>query len=90
MVHSRAMKENLLVQYGSIRETIRSNVQTIGRLIEQAKKLKQLAEQIADNELKASMEEEVRNIDETIASLVQQTERLFDKYEEFVRLAFSK
>lgn len=73
-----------------MRETIRANVQTIGRLIEQAKKLKQLAEQIADAPLKASMEEEVRNIDETIAALVQHTDRLFDKYEEFVKLAFSK
>lgn len=79
-----------MIQYGTIRETIRSNVQTIGRLIEQAKRLKELAEQISDAGLKASVAEEVRNVEETIASLVSQTDRLFDKYEEFVKTAFSK
>lgn len=83
------MREELIQQYASIRETIRANIQTIGKLIEQADGLKQVVDKISEPEVKVSLEHEIKNIEETITLLIQQTDRLFDSYNAFVKKVFS-
>lgn len=83
------MKDDLLIQYGAIRETIKNNVDTIVKLFEQAASLKKIVETVTDTETKNSLGEEVNKIEETIRSLVVQTNDLFDKYNKFVEGVFS-
>lgn len=82
------MQDNLLQQYRGIRETISANVDTIGRLLEQANKLRMLAETIQDGTVKLSVEKEAASLQNLIEKLIVQTQELFEKYEEFVRKAF--
>lgn len=84
------MEDVLLSQYSSIRQTILKNVETIGNLISQAKNLQQIIVTVTDTKLKESLEEQIKGINETITSLLDQTSKLFDSYEEFVRTAFQK
>ncbi len=82
------MKNDLLIQYGAIRQTLKTNVQTIGKLIEQAESLKKMVETVADPKMKLSLEQEVKKVEDTIATLVFQTNDLFDKYDQFVDTVF--
>lgn len=87
------MKPQLLEQFKAIRETLTNNVDTIGRLISQAQTLSQLAEQIpgtnqADKSAKSKLQEEVKRIQESIASLIDQTKRLFELYDRFAEDLF--
>ena len=83
------MKNDLLVQYGAIRETIRTNVETIGKLIRQAESLKIIVESVAEPKTKQDLSNEISKIEETIGNLIVQTNNLFDKYNEFVEAVFS-
>jgi len=83
------MREELIAQYGGIRETIRTNIQTIGKLIQQAEALKGLVNRLTnDTEIKNSLEKEIEEIEGTIKSLITQTDRLFDSYNSFVAKVF--
>lgn len=88
------MKSELKQQYEAIRSTILTNVRTIGNLVDQSNKLKELVEKIKDDngnsDIKTSLETEIKNIEGSIEKLVSQTETLFDKYSEFVDTVFSK
>jgi|WetSurMetagenome_2_1015567.scaffolds.fasta_scaffold216973_2 hypothetical protein len=85
------MREELFAQYGAIRETIRTNIQTIGKLIQQAQSLKEIVAKITDNlQVKTDLEGEINQIEQTIANLIQQTDRLFDSYNEFVKKVFEQ
>lgn len=83
------MKNDLLVQYGAIRETIKTNVETIGRLFRQAESLKKIVESVAEGQSKQDLSSEITRIEETIGNLIVQTNSLFDKYNEFVEAVFS-
>ena len=82
------MKKKLLAQYEAIRVTIKNNIETIGNLIEQANKLKELIEGISNETIKDSLEKEVIAIENTIKKLIEQTDNLFDKYNEFAKTIF--
>lgn len=82
------MRETLIKQYSGIRETIQCNIESIGKLIEQSKALRKIVETIQDRTAKSSLESEIHEIEMTIKSLIDQTNRLFDKYEEFVLNVF--
>ena len=84
---SISMKDNLLIQYGAIRETISSNIETIGKLVRQAENLKGIIEKIngsTSSDIKISLENQITEIEGTIQNLIEQTSKLFDKYNEFV------
>jgi len=82
------VQEVLLQQYQGIRETISANVKTIGKMVDQAKGLQKLAETMQEGDIKTSVEQQVKNIQNLIDQLIIQTQDLFDKYEDFVRKAF--
>lgn len=82
------MRDKLLVQYGAIRETMRTNIETIGRLIKQAEALKEIVSKVTDDQIKESLSDELGEIEGTIRTLLDQTDRLFDKYDEFVKTLF--
>lgn len=82
------MKDNLLIQYGAIRQTIKTNVQTIGQLLKQAENLKKIVGDIEDPATKASLEQEVKKMEDTVGTLIVQTDELFDKYNAFVETVF--
>lgn len=84
------MKSDLLIQYGAIRETIIDNVKTIEKLVAQAQSLKDMVEKITENATKTSLEQEVKELENTISNLIEQTNALFDKYNQFVKAVFSK
>ena len=81
-------QEVLLQQYQGIRETILANVKTIGKMVDQAKGLQKIAETIQEGDIKTSVEQQVKNIQNLIDQLIIQTQDFFDKYEDFVRKAF--
>lgn len=88
LCYTEDMKNDLLIQYGAIRQTIKTNVQTIGQLIQQAENLKKIIESITDAPTKASLEQEVKKLQDTIGTLINQTDELFDKYDQFVDTVF--
>lgn len=83
------MKNDLLIQYGAMRETIKANVDTISRLFKQADSLKRIIETVTDTAAKQTLSQEVLKIDETVGRLIVQTNDLFDKYEKFVETVFT-
>ncbi len=88
------MKPQLLDQFKAIKDTLMSNVDTIGRLIQQAQTLSTLAEQIpgtntAERAAKEKLQEEVKNINASIATLIEQTKHLFELYDKFAEDLFN-
>ena len=88
------MKSALLTQYQAIRLMIQQNVTTIGQLIKQAQNLRELATSIEGNggnaELKKKLEAEIEQIENTIETLIKQTDSLFESYSKFVEEVLSK
>lgn len=84
------MRNDLLVQYGAMRETIKSNVEIIRKLLTQAESLKKIIENLGDAAAKETLKKEVDNIEDSISDLIDKTDQLFDKYEEFVKTVFTK
>ena len=88
------MKSALLTQYQAIRLMIQQNVSTIGQLIKQAQNLRELATSIEGNggnaELKTKLEAEIEQIENTIETLIKQTDSLFESYSKFVEEVLSK
>jgi len=82
------MKPNIQDSYQNIRNLIKSNVDTIVTLVQQAQGLEKIVNSISDSEtdkeLKQKLEEQIDDIRATIAKLVSQTEALFASYDEMV------
>ncbi len=82
------MKQELQAQYQTIRVNIQSNVVTIGNLIKQAHNLREIVKGFngaAENaEIKGQLEKEIEAIENTIETLITQTDLLFDSYNSFV------
>lgn len=82
------MKPNIQVNYQNIRNLIKSNVDTIVTLVEQAQNLEKIVNSISDSEtekeLKQKLETQISSLRSTIAQLVDQTESLFESYDEMV------
>lgn len=87
------MKTSIQNNYQNIRNMIKSNVDTIILLVEQAQGLEKIVADIADNEanndLKNKLENQIADLRKTIADLVKQTESLFESYDEMVQSAFN-
>jgi flagellar basal body-associated protein FliL len=87
------MKANIQNNYKNIRELIKSNVDTIVVLVEQAQGLEKIVDSIsgseADKELKQKLEKQLDDLRSTIAQLVSQTEDLFRSYDEMVESALN-
>jgi hypothetical protein len=81
------MSSDLLKQYKIIRDAIRGNVETIGKLINQAEELHKTISSIDDEqlELKEKLVEGLQNIRNLIESLITQTDELFDEYNKFIQ-----
>lgn len=84
------MKEIVLQQYTSIRETIKANVQTIANLVRQAEILKKIVSSVADQTIKLDLEKNIAEIETTITTLIHQTDNLFEQYQRFVEQIFSQ
>ena len=86
------MKTSIQNNYQNIRNMIKTNVDTIILLVEQAQGLEQIVNNISDNEansdLKNKLENQIAELRKTIADLVKQTESLFESYDEMVQSAF--
>lgn len=84
------MKPSIQNNYQNIRELIKRNVDTIIVLVEQAQGLEQIVGTISetDSELKTKLEDQIASLRATIANLVNQTESLFESYDEMVQTAF--
>jgi hypothetical protein len=82
------MKSELQEQYTAIRSNIQSNVQTIGSLIRQAHNLRNIVMNLSGTPeteaIKKQLEEEIENIEQTINTLIKQTDALFESYNKFV------
>lgn len=82
------MKPNIQDNYQNIRNLIKSNVDTIITLVEQAQGLEKIVNSISDSEtdkeLKQKLEKQISDLRGTIAQLVSQTEDLFTSYDEMV------
>jgi len=87
------MKDELLIQYGAIRNTIKNNLETISQLVQQAENLKCIIEKMngdtGENELKNSLALNIEEIENTIGALIKQTSDLFDQYNKFVEQVFN-
>lgn len=83
------MKDAILQQYTAIRDTIRANVDTIGRLLRQADSLKKIAGDIEDVKIKTTLEKQIKDIELTISTLISQTDELFEQYNRFVESIFT-
>jgi len=80
--------QQLLQQFKNIKTSLTNNVDTIGLLIKQAESLSAIAEKLSgakpvEKILKKQLEKEVKNIRETIAKLIKETNNLFDLYYKF-------
>jgi hypothetical protein len=84
------MKDAILQQYTAIRETIKANVDTIGRLLKQADSLKRIAGTLPDEKTRTDLEKQITQIEATITTLISQTDDLFEQYNKFVETVFSK
>lgn len=87
------MKPHFLEQFKAIQNTLTNNVDTIGRLIQQAQTLSQLAEKIpgtnpAEQKGREELQHEVQQIQESIGILVEQTKHLFELYDKFAEDLF--
>ena len=86
------MKPNIQDNYQNIRNLIKSNVDTIVTLVQQAQGLEKIVNSISDNEtekdLKCKLEQQINDLRATIAKLVSQTEDLFASYDEMVESSF--
>lgn len=87
------MKASIQKNYRSIRELIKSNVDTIITLVEQAQELEKIVDGLGETdetskEMKEKLENQIAGLRQTIGELVGQTETLFESYDEMVQTAF--
>ena len=84
------MQDKFLAQYESIRGTIKANVATIRELIRQAESLKSIVATIKNPTAQASITAQIEDIEVLIGNLVDQTDKLFNQYQSFVKDVFAK
>lgn len=89
------MRTELINQFNSIRQTLSTNVETIGKLITQAKALSEIAENLngassVDDNTKERLTNEIDSIRVSIKNLIEQTNTLFDLYEKFAESIFNQ
>ncbi len=85
------MKANLVRQYSSIRDVIGKNVETIKIMLRQAEELAEIAQSInssTDPDTKNKLESQIRDINTSIGSLIDQTTELFKLYNKFAEELF--
>jgi hypothetical protein len=75
--------KELSAKYETIRATIRSNLETIRTLVEQADTLTSLIDETPDEALRDRLKDSVRNLYRTIDTLIDESNRLFDQYLDF-------
>lgn len=86
------MKQNLIAQYYAIRDTIRSNAESIKKLVEQADSLREIVEKLngtTDESIKANLQQQIDSLNHIISELIEQTDKLFEEYNKFVKAVFS-
>lgn len=75
--------KELSQKYETIRVTISSNLETIRTLVEQADNLTSLIEETPDEALRTKLKESVKKLYETIDTLIEESNKLFDQYLDF-------
>ncbi len=70
-------------QYREVRESIKSNILIIKELIAEAGQLTEVIKTVPDETIKATLEQRITAIYETIDKLINQTISLLNKYESF-------
>lgn len=87
------MKPSVQNNFKNIRELIKSNVDTIVVLVEQAQGLEAIVNSISETQsdkvLKDKLEQQLDDLRKTIAQLVSQTEDLFSSYDDMVETALN-
>lgn len=84
------MEEKMKKQFIAIKQALDRNLDTIGILLEQAKSLSEIAESISgadQSNIKFKLEEKVKDILNTVKSLITQTTELFNLYNSFAETA---
>jgi hypothetical protein len=88
------MKNNFKEQFQNLRDIIKSNVVTLKGLITQSTQLSELipklAEKQGNEDITVSLKNTQAEIDKSIASLVEQTQKLFAAYDKLVDEVFGK
>lgn len=88
------MKNNFKEQFQNLRDIIKSNVATLKGLIQQSTQLSELIPKLAEKqgteEIIGSLKKTQEEIDQSIASLVEQTQKLFTAYDKLVDEVFGK
>jgi hypothetical protein len=70
-------------KYETIRATIRSNLETIRTLVEQADNLTSLIDETPDEALRERLKDSVKKLYQTIDILIEESNKLFDQYLDF-------
>lgn len=84
------MEDKMKQQFANIKQALDKNLDTIGILLEQAKSLSEIAENLSGEEqtpIKQQLEEKVQEILKTVSSLIEQTTQLFNLYNSFAETA---
>lgn len=75
--------KDLSNKYETIRATVRSNLETIRTLVEQADNLTSLIDETPDPALRDRLKSSVKNLYSTIDTLIDESNTLFDQYLDF-------
>ncbi len=88
------MRANLIRQFNCIRDTILKNVETIKTMVTQVEDLSKLAATLPNassgtDDTKTRLEDQIKSMNQSISSLIEQTTELFRLYEKFAEELFS-
>ena len=88
------MRTNLIRQFNCIRDTILKNVETIKTMVTQVEDLSKLAATLPNaapghDDTKSKLETQIKSMNQSISSLIEQTTELFKLYEKFAEELFS-
>lgn len=75
--------QELSSKYETIRATVRSNLETIRTLIEQADTITSLIDETPEEVLRDRLKNSVKNLYQTIDTLIEESNKLFDQYLDF-------
>ena len=84
------MEDQMKKQFALIKDAVDRNLDTINILLNQAKALSDIAETLSQTDQsvpKKQLEDKVKELLDTVSSLIKQTEELFNLYHLFLETA---
>lgn len=92
-LNSMSKRNSLVVQYNSIRESIKQNLMTVRALIEQLNNLAAFSESLSgvngSEETKRNIDSIISGLKDSIINLVNQNEKLFEECQRFAKEIFN-